>query len=75
MKNGYNEPMDKTLRRFSSLDEMKAEQRRLWEAVPSQERFDAITEAMAEAFAFKTGEDPYAREFCRTLTRVERPQR
>jgi hypothetical protein len=45
--------MDKTIRRFSSLAEMKAEELRDWQALSSRERIEAVSEITATAFALK----------------------
>jgi hypothetical protein len=71
--------MDKTIRRFSSHAEQKAEVYRYWRSRPPAERFLAVWEATASAYAFANGVkglpqyDP-TRRSTPTLARVERPR-
>jgi len=68
--NGYS--MDKTIRRVTDLKEQQAETYRYWRSRPTAERFLAVWETTATAYAF-TGVryDPTRRSEA-TLTRVER---
>jgi hypothetical protein len=69
--------MEKTIRRFSSHAEQKAEVYRYWRSRPLSERFLAVWDATASAYAFANGlkglpqYDP-TRRSTPTLTRVER---
>ncbi len=45
--------MDKTLRKYSSLDEMKADEYRYWQSRPAHERIDAVEEMVNTAYALK----------------------
>jgi hypothetical protein len=64
--------MEKTIRKFSSREEQQAETYRYWQSRPIEERFLAVWEATAAAYAFKgTTYDPTRRSEA-TLTRVER---
>ena len=64
--------MDKTIRRFSSLDEMKAEEYRYWQSVSVAERMRAVAEITLEAYALK-GQSPDVQRLQRTLVRIQRP--
>ena len=48
-KNG----MDKTVRRYSDFDEMKADEYRYWQSRPVHERMDAVDEMIETAYAIK----------------------
>lgn len=69
--------MDKTIRRRSSHKEQKAEVYRYWRSRPHEERFLAVWDATASAYAFSHAckglpqYDP-TRRSTPTLTRVER---
>jgi hypothetical protein len=64
--------MDKTIRRFSSLDEMKAEEHRYWRSVSACERLEAVSEITSEAYALK-GQSTDVPRLQRTLVRIQRP--
>jgi len=66
--------MDKTVRRYSSLDEMKADEYRYWQSRPVWERMDAVSELTQEHYTMK-GAPPDVPGLQRTLVRVQRPQR
>jgi len=66
--------MDKTVRAFTSLDEMKAEEYRYWQSRPVHERMDAVAEITLAAYASK-GAAPDAPRLQRTLVQLERPRR
>jgi hypothetical protein len=66
--------MDKTIRRCSSLAEMKAEEYRYWQDRPVQERMDAVSDLTLAVYAMK-GALPDVSRLQRTLVRVQRPQR
>jgi len=64
--------MDKMIRKFSGHKEQRAEVYRYWRSRPASERFLAVWEATAAAYAFKgTQYDPTRRSEA-TLTRVQR---
>lgn len=65
---------NKTIRRYSDLDEMKAEEYRYWQSLLDHERVAAVSELTQEQYAFK-GEDPDAPRPQRTLVRLERAPR
>jgi len=66
--------MDKTIRKYTSLDEMKAEEYRYWRSRPVWERMAAVCELTQEHYAMK-GAAPDVPRLQRTLVRVQRPQR
>ena len=63
--------MDKTIRRYSSFDEMKADEYRYWQSRPVYERVDAVSELTQEQYAMK-GEAPDVPRLQRTLVRLQR---
>ena len=65
------ERMDKTIRKYASFDEMKADEYRYWQSRPVHERVAAVTELTQELYAMK-GEVPRLQ---RTLVRFERAPR
>ncbi len=64
--------MDKTIRKFASHQEQKAEVYRYWRSRPAAERFLAVWEATAAAYAFKGIKYDPTRRSEATLTRVQR---
>jgi hypothetical protein len=66
--------MDKTIRRYSSLDEMKADEYRYWQSRPVHERIDAVSELTQEQYAMKGAVTDVPR-LQRTLVRLERAPR
>lgn len=63
---------NKTIRKFSSHEEQKAEVYRYWRSRPLGERFLAVWEATATAYAFKGIDYDPTRRSEATLTRVQR---
>ena len=47
------ERMDKTIRKYNSFDEMKADEYRYWQSRPVHERMDAVEEMIRTAYAIK----------------------
>lgn len=45
--------MDKTIRKYTSFDEMKADEYRYWQSRPVHERMDAVEELVRTAYALK----------------------
>ena len=45
--------MDKTIHKYTSLDEMKADEYRYWQSRPVWERLAAVEELIREAYALK----------------------
>jgi hypothetical protein len=66
--------MDKSIRRFSSLDEMKAEEYRYWQGVSARERIQAVSDITRDAYALK-GQLPSVQRLQRTLIRIQRTSR
>jgi hypothetical protein len=48
-----NGGVDKVLRKYASLDEMKADEYRYWQSRPAHERLDAVKEMVSAAYALK----------------------
>jgi hypothetical protein len=65
---------DKTIRRYTSFDEMKADEYRYWQSRPIHERVAAVSELTQESYALK-GAAPNAPRLQRTLVRFERAPR
>ena len=66
--------MDKAMRVYTSLDEMKADEYRYWQSRPVAERMDAVAELTLAAYALK-GAAPDVPRLQRTLVRFERAPR
>jgi hypothetical protein len=45
--------VDKTIRKYTSLDEMKADEYRYWQSRPAHERMDAVSELTQATYAMK----------------------
>jgi hypothetical protein len=70
----YKQRMDKTIRKYTSLDEMKADEYRYWQSRPVHERMDAVSELTQALYAMK-GAVPDVPRLQRTLVRLQRTQR
>jgi hypothetical protein len=66
--------MDKTIRTYDSLDEMKADEYRYWQGRPVDERMDAVSEITLATYAMK-GAAPDVPRLQRTLVHLQRPRR
>jgi hypothetical protein len=66
--------VDKTIRKYASFDEMKADEYRYWQSRPVAERMDAVSELSQALHAMK-GAAPDVPRLQRTLIRLQRPQR
>jgi hypothetical protein len=64
--------MDKTIRKYTSLDEMKADEYRYWQSRPVHERVNAVSELTQEQYEMKGINVPRLQ---RTLVRFERAPR
>ena len=66
--------MDKAIRKFASLDEMKADEFRAWQELPAQERMKAVAEITLAAYRMK---EPAVnvRRLQRTLVHLQREKR
>jgi hypothetical protein len=65
--------MDKTIRKYTSFDEMKADEYRYWQSRPAYERMDAVEEMIQAAYALKGWELPLKME--KTIVRLPCPWR
>ena len=68
------ERMDKTIRKYTSHKEMKADEYRYWQSRPVHERMDAVSEFSLAAYAMK-GLAPDVPRLQGPLVRLPRPQR
>ncbi len=66
--------MDKTIRRYTDFDEMKADEYRYWQGRPIHERVAAVSELTEEGYKMK-GVKPDAFRLRRTLVHFERAPR
>jgi hypothetical protein len=66
--------MDKTIRRYTDFDEMKADEYRYWQSRPIHERVKAVSELTQEHYALKDAAADVPR-LQRTLVRFERAPR
>jgi hypothetical protein len=60
--------LDKTIRKYASFDEMKADEYRYWQSRPAHERVAAVSELTQEHYALK-GEAADVPRIQRTLVR------
>jgi hypothetical protein len=61
--------VDKTIRRFSSLDMMKADEYAAWRGVSPRERLRAVMDISTDLYGLK-GQAPNVRRFQRSLIRI-----
>jgi len=66
--------MDKTVRKYTSHKEMKADEYRYWQSRPVHERMDAVSELTIAAYALK-GMAPDVPRLQGPVVRLPRPQR
>lgn len=66
--------MDKSVRIYDSLKEMKADEYRYWRSRPVHERMSAVAEITLSAYAMKEPARD-VRRLQRTLVCLQRPQR
>ena len=66
--------MDKSIRKYTDFDEMKADEYRYWQSRPVHERVNAVSELTQEHYAMK-GTAPDVPRLQRTVVRFERAQR
>ena len=65
--------MDKTIRRYTSLDDMKRDEYREWQRLPAQARIHAAAELSIMAHQLKDRRNvPYRLQ--RTLVRLKQPE-
>ena len=68
--------MDLTVRKYKSLDEMKADEYRYWQSRPVWERMDAVEEMVEAAYAIKRWEiEPDVAGLQRPFVRIPCPWR
>jgi hypothetical protein len=70
----YKRRMDKTIRKYTSFDEIKADEYRYWQSRPVHERMDAVSELTQAMYTMK-GAVPNVPRLQRTLVRFQRPER
>jgi hypothetical protein len=66
--------MDKTIRRYTKFEEMKADEYREWQALPGHERLNAIVELSLAGYQLKESTRDVQPRLQRTLIRLQRPQ-
>lgn len=66
--------METLIRKYDSLEEMKADEYRYWQSRPVHERMDAVSELTLAMYAMKGAAADVPR-LQRTLARVQRPWR
>jgi hypothetical protein len=66
--------MDKTIRKYTNFDEMKADEYRYWQSRPVHERVAAVSELTEEGYKLK-GFKPDDFRLHRTLVHFERAPR
>lgn len=64
--------MDKTIRKYTNFDEMKADEYRYWQSRPVRERIDAAAELSLMQFDWKEPARDVERRLQRTLVTVQR---
>ena len=71
-----NGDVDKTLRKYASLGEMKADEYRYWQSLPAYERLDAVEEMVATACVLKGWKvEPDVPRLQRPFVRLQCPWR
>jgi hypothetical protein len=71
-----NEDMGTVLRKYTSFDEMKADEYRYWQSRPVHERMDAVEEMIRTAYALKGWEiEPDVPRLQRPFVRLPCPWR
>ena len=66
--------MDKTIFKYASLDEMKADEYRAWQQMPVHERMKAVAEMTLAAYRMKEPAQD-VRRLQATLVHLQRPER
>jgi hypothetical protein len=68
--------MDKTIRKYTEFEEMKADEYRYWQSRPAHERMDAVEEMIQTAYALKGWEmEPDVPRLQRPFVRLPSPWR
>ena len=68
-----NEGMDKVIREYPSLDALKADEDRDWQALPPDERMNAVAELSLAAYQMKEPSSD-VRRLQKTLVHLQRPE-
>ena len=68
-----NEGMDKVIREYPSLDALKADEYRDWQALPPDERMNAVAELSLAAYQMKEPSSD-VRRLQKTLVHLQRPE-
>lgn len=63
--------MEKTIRRFTSFEEMKADEYRQWQAMPAAARIQAVSDITAISYAIGE-QSAHVPRLQRTLVRIKR---
>ena len=72
----YNRGVETILRKYTSFDEMKADEYRYWQSRPVHERMDAVEEMIQIAYALKGWEiEPDVPRIQRPFVRLSCPWR
>jgi hypothetical protein len=66
--------MDKTIRKYTNFDEMKADEYREWQALPGYVRLNAIVELSLAQYQLKEPTRDVRQRLQRTLVHLQRPQ-
>ena len=66
--------MDKTIRRYSSLEAMKADEYREWQKLAPHERLAAAAELSIAAYGMKEPSKSVPARLQRTLVRLQQPE-
>ena len=66
--------MDKTIRKYGSFDEMKADEYREWQELPGYERLNAAVELSLALYQAKEPTRDVQSRLQRTLVHLQRPQ-
>ena len=66
--------MDKTIRKYTDFDEIKADEYREWQALPGYERLNAIVELSLAGYQLKELTRDVQPRLQRTLVHLQRPQ-
>ena len=67
--------MDKTIRKYTDFDEMKADEYRYWQSRPIHERLDAAAELSMMGYQLKEPTRNVQQRLQRTLVRIQRAPR
>jgi len=66
--------MDKTIRSYKHLDEMKADEYRAWQKLPPHARLDAAAELSISLYQLKEPSKNVPTRLQRTLVHLKRPK-